>query len=272
VSGIWYLVVSILMVVALGLLVERLYRELFVFEGVRLSDRLHTVLYNRWAGTYDAGKRKIQERDPQALAVPLVERLERSAVNTPDALVLDLATGTGRLPAALLGDPRFTGRVVGLDISAGMLKKAGERLSRFGGRSVLLHQKAEPLPFPDETFDVASSLEAVELLADRDAHFREFLRVLKPGGILLLSRNTGVWGRARTICPPEQFADQLRSAGFERIEITPWWERFDLVWAVKPGPPLASCSAALGARFVAGLQTSLTSPTVKANFKKALSS
>ena len=233
-GGIWYLVVSILAVVALGLLVERLYRELFVFEGVRLSDRLHTVLYDWWAGTYDAGKRKIQERDPQTLAGPLVERLERSAVNTPDALVLDLATGTGRLPAALLGDPRFRGRIVGLDISAGMLAKARERLAPFGGRSVLLHQKAEPLPFPDETFDVVSCLESVELLADRDAHFREFLRVLKPGGILLISRNTGVWGRARSVCPPERFAEQLRSAGFERVEIGPWWERFDLVWAVRP--------------------------------------
>jgi SAM-dependent methyltransferase len=118
-----------------------------------------------------------------------------------------------------------------------MLKKAVERLSRYGVRSVLLHQNAEPLPFPDGIFDVVSCLEAVELLADRDAHFREFLRVLKPGGILLISRNTGIWGRAKTVCPPERFADQLRSAGFERIGIRPWWERFDLVWAGKPGIP-----------------------------------
>jgi hypothetical protein len=26
----------------------------------------------------------------------------------------------------------------------------------------------------------------------------------------------------------------VRSAGFELVEIKPWWERFDLVWAVKP--------------------------------------
>lgn len=233
-SGVWYLAFSILAVVALGLLVERLYREIFFFEGIRLGDRLHVMLYDWWADTYDAGKRQAQKHDARTLIEPLVERLESNAANTPAALVLDAATGTGRLPVALLSDPRFKGRVIGLDISIGMLRKAGERLSQFGGRSVLLHQKAGPLPFPEDIFDAVSCLETVELLADRDAHFTEFLRVMKPGGILLISRNTGVWGRAGTVCPPERFADQLRSAGFERIEIHPWWERFDLVWAGKP--------------------------------------
>jgi SAM-dependent methyltransferase len=233
-SGVWYLALAALAVVALGLLVERLYREIFIFEGIRLSERLHNALYDRWAGTYDAGKSKVQKNDARTLVDPLVERLEFQAVKTPDALVLDVATGTGRLPVALLSDPRFKGCVIGLDISGGMLEKARERLAQFGGRSVLLHQKAAPLPFPDETFEAVSCLETVELLADRDAHFNEFLRVMKPGGTLLISRNTGVWGRARSVCPPERFTDQLRSAGFERIEIRPWWERFDLVWAAKP--------------------------------------
>jgi hypothetical protein len=76
----------------------------------------------------------------------------------------------------------------------------------------------------------------VVLLADQGAHFTEFLRVTKPGCILLVSRNTGEWGRNGTVCPPWQFADNLRSAGFERIEITPGWQRFDLVSARKPAP------------------------------------
>ncbi len=232
-SGAWYLLLVTLAVVALGLLAERLYREIFFFEGIRLGERLHIVLYDWWAGTYDAGKRVVQKDDARTLVDPLVERLGRDATNTPDTLVLDAATGTGRLPVALLGDPRFQGRVIGLDLSIGMLGRARRRLAPFGGRSVLLHQRAAPLPFPDGTFDAVSCLESVELLADRDAHFREFLRVMKPGGILLISRNTGDWGRAGRVCPPERFADHLRSAGFERIEIRPWWKRFDVVWAVK---------------------------------------
>lgn len=234
-NGLWYLTLSTLAVAALGLLVIRLWRELFSHEGVRLGERLHTLLYDRWAGSYDAGKVKVQKDDGKTLVAPLLVRLERQGANTPSALVLDVATGTGRLPAALLGDPRFAGRVVGLDLSAGMLRKAGERLARFGGRAVLLQQRARPLPFPDETFDAVSCLEAVELLADREGHYREFLRVLKPGGTLLATRHTGVWGRARAVCPPGEFARQLSAAGFERVEISPWWARFDLVWAARPG-------------------------------------
>ena len=233
-SGVGFLVLAVSAVALLGLLFVRLYREIFFFEGIRLGDRLHVALYDRWAGTYDAGKKKVQKNDARTLVDPLVGRLGRNGALTPDALVLDVATGTGRLPVALLGDPRFAGRVVGLDISAGMLGKAGERLARFGARSVLLHQKAEPLPFPDGTFAAVCCLETVELLAGREAHFQEFLRVMKPGGVLLISRNTDAWGRAGATCPPERFADQLRAAGFERIEINPWWERFDLVWAAKP--------------------------------------
>jgi ubiquinone/menaquinone biosynthesis C-methylase UbiE len=233
-SGVWYLVFAILAVVALGLLFARLYREIFFFEGIRLGGRLHAMLYDRWADSYDADKRKSQKDDARTLVEPLVERLERDAANSPDALVLDAATGTGRLPAALLADPRFAGRVIGLDISIGMLGKAAKKLKPFASRSVLLHQKATPLPFPDGTFDAVSCLETVELLAEQSAHFREFLRVMKPGGILLVSRNTGEWGRNGTVCPTRQFADNLRLAGFERVEIVPWWQRFDLVWSRKP--------------------------------------
>lgn len=233
-SGVWYLLCSILAVVALGLLVERLYREIFFFEGIRLGERLHTALYDLWAGTYDAGKRKVQKDDARTLVDPLLERLGREGASTPETLVLDVATGTGRLPVALLGDPRFAGRVVGLDVSAGMLRKAAEKLSRFGGRAVLLRQKAEPLPFPDGAFDAVSCLETMELLADRAAHLREFLRVLRPGGVLLVSRNTGEWGRAGAACTPERFAEQVRATGFVQVEIAPWWKRFDLVWARKP--------------------------------------
>lgn len=233
-SGVWYLLLAILVVAALGLLLTRLYREVFFFEGIRLGDRLHTMLYDLWAETYDAGKIKVQKDDARTLVEPLIGRLERNAANTPATLVLDAATGTGRLAAVLLGNPRFAGRVIGIDISSGMLRKAAEKLSRFGSRSVLLQQKAAPLPFPDGPFAAVSCLETVELLDDQGVYLREFLRVLQPGGILLISRNTGEWGRHGRVCPPERFADRLAAAGFERIEIVAWWKRFDLVWARRP--------------------------------------
>jgi hypothetical protein len=82
-SGVWYLVFAILAVVALGLLFARLYREIFFFEGIRLGGRLHAMLYDRWADSYDADKRKSQKDDARTLVEPLVERLESDAANSP---------------------------------------------------------------------------------------------------------------------------------------------------------------------------------------------
>jgi hypothetical protein len=57
---------------------------------------------------------------------------------------------------------------------------------------------------------------------------------MRPGGILLISRNTGEWGLRGDVCPPEVFTSRVAYVGFEQIEMTPWWKWFDLVWARKP--------------------------------------
>ena len=223
-----------LLVILIALALERSYREVFFFEGIRLGSRLHQWLYDRWAPTYDRHK-KNQKNDTQALIKPLMEKLPQNATNGSETLVLDIATGTGRFPAALLCNTQFAGRVIGLDISRGMLKQASLKLKKFGNRAILLNQQALTLPFPDGTFDVVSCLETIELLPDRHAHLSEFNRVMRSGGILLISRNTGEWGIRGKVCPAELFSSQLSAAGFEQIEITPWWKWFDLVWARKPG-------------------------------------
>jgi len=223
-----------LLVMLIALALERLYREVFFFEGIRLGGRLHRWLYDRWAATYDRYKKKVQKHDVHALINPLIEKLSMNAAIGPETLVLDIATGTGRLPVALLGNMQFTGRVIGLDISHGMLKQASLKLKQYGSRAVLLNQPALTLPFPEAIFDVVSCLETIELLPDTHAHLSEFYRVMRPGGILLISRNTGEWGIRGKVCPAEIFSSQLSAAGFETIEITPWWKWFDLVWARKP--------------------------------------
>ncbi|MBI5074122.1 MAG: methyltransferase domain-containing protein [Nitrospirae bacterium] len=223
-----------ILVVVIGLAAERLYREVFFFEGIRLGGRLHRWLYDRWALTYDRDKKKVQNYDDRNLAGPLIERLTSNSATGPDILVLDVGTGTGRFPAVLLGNPLFTGRIIGLDISPNMLKQASIKLAKYGSRAVSLNQPALALPFPEGTFDVVSCLETIELLPDRHAHLSEFYRVMKPGGILMISRNTGEWGIQGSECRPEIFSEQLLAVGFEKVEITPWWKWFDLVWARKP--------------------------------------
>ncbi len=225
--------VGFLLIMLIAFALERLYREVFFFEGIRLGGRLHRWLYDRWAPRYDRDK-KNQKNDVQALINPLFEKLTQNAAIGPETLVLDIATGTGRFPVALLSKAEFTGRVIGLDISRNMLKQASSKLTRYGSRAVLLNQSALPLPFPDGVFDVVSCLETIELLPDTHSHLREFYRVMRPGGILLISRNTGEWGIRGAVCLPEVFSDQLSAVSFEQVEITPWWKWFDLVWARKP--------------------------------------
>lgn len=235
------IVIGFLLVVLMAFALERLYREVFFFEGIRFGGRIHRWLYDRWARTYDRDKYKVQKNDDQNLVNPLISKLSLSSTIGPDTLVLDIATGTGRFPDALLGNTQFAGRVIGLDISRGMLKQANIKLSKYGNRAVLLNQQALTLPFPDSTFDVVSCLETIELLPDTHAHLSEFHRVMQPGGILLISRNTGEWGIRGKVCPADIFSSQLSAAGFEQVEITPWWKWFDLVWARKPGGGIKNC-------------------------------
>ena len=95
--------------------------------------------------------------------------------------LLDIATGTGlvaRSAIHMLGRP---GVVIGLDASRGMLQQA---LKAFP--IPLVQGRAEALPFRSDFFDVASMGYALRHMADLAAAFRECLRVLKPGGRLLI--------------------------------------------------------------------------------------
>src|SRR5262249_5591131 len=93
--------------------------------------------------------------------------------------VLDVAIGTGlvaREEIAIAGDPKL---VLGLDPSIGMIDQARRAL---GLETVLAI--AEELPLAAEQFDFLSMGYALRHLSDAEGHFREFPRVLKPGGRL----------------------------------------------------------------------------------------
>ena len=73
--------------------------------------------------------------------------------------------------------------VVGLDLSAGMLRHAREAADRSGVRVPLVQADALTLPFRDAAFDVVcTAFGAVPFVADSGAVMREVARVLKPGG------------------------------------------------------------------------------------------
>lgn len=107
--------------------------------------------------------------------------LRRGGV-APGMKVLDVATGTGLLARAALRVVGASGAVVGVDPSRGML---GEQ--RRKGAAVRLAQgRAEALPFATARFDALTMGFALRHVPDLGVTFREYLRVLKPGGRVVI--------------------------------------------------------------------------------------
>jgi SAM-dependent methyltransferase len=150
-----------------------------------------------------------------------------------------VATGTGRLPRALLRQPDFDGWVIGLDLSRRMLVQAVRRTAQFADRLAYIWQDARRLPFDDNTFDAVTCLEALEFTPDPHAVLVELVRVLRPGGVLLVTNRVGrdaklLPGR---VFPPDEFQHVLDVLPFEQVRVRAWQVDYDLAWAVKAGEP-----------------------------------
>jgi demethylmenaquinone methyltransferase/2-methoxy-6-polyprenyl-1,4-benzoquinol methylase len=97
----------------------------------------------------------------------------------PGMKVLDVAIGTAAVARGAVKLVGPTGRVFGVDPSAGMLAEARKNF-----QGPLTRGYAENLPFADDTFDFVTMGIALRHVSDLAAAFREYLRVLKPGGQL----------------------------------------------------------------------------------------
>lgn len=118
------------------------------------------------------------------VAAPAWEALGRLlAEHVPDgATVLDAGTGTGDAVRLLLerANPH---RVVGVDISKGMLRAARKRIR--DSRVTWAQEDVTQLPYPDRSFDVVVSSWTLETLAEPARAVREFLRVIKDDGFVV---------------------------------------------------------------------------------------
>ncbi len=164
------------------------------------------------------------------------------------AAVLDVGCGTGLLAREALALIGPAGRLVGVDPSPGMLAQAN-----LPGAD-LREGRAESLPCESGEFDFVTMGYALRHIGDVGAAFREFLRVLKPGGTVLvleivrpanpvaaallksymrgvvplLARIVGkgratpelwryYWDTIEACVPPQRVLDTLLDAGFERV-------------------------------------------------------
>src|SRR5258707_13553606 len=108
---------------------------LITTEGVYLGRGVVVWLYDVYARRYD----RIKQYNPAWESATLGRPLLRALLDIPAPLVLDVATGTARLPLAIFGQPAFNGYVIGLDYSRRMLHVAAEKVAPIGFRVTRLN-------------------------------------------------------------------------------------------------------------------------------------
>lgn len=220
-------------IVALLLVVALLYWQLIIAEGAYMGRRVVALLYDWSAHVYD----RIKQYDPGYEQWFLARPLTTALFAFPNAMVLDVATGTARLARTLFKEVGFRGRIVGLDLSRKMLAQAAAKTEPWSDRLDLLWDDASDLPFPDDTFETVTSLEALEFMPDPDQVLVEMVRVLRPGGLFLTTNRIGKDARLMPGRTQDQatFEAKLQDLGLEMVRTRPWQEDYDLVWATKPG-------------------------------------
>lgn len=224
-----FLTLLVLALIALGIVLLGWWL-LIASEGVYLGRKAVIWLYDFYAGRYDDIKQYSKEYDHRLLAQPIMQGI--TPIKNP--MILDVATGTARLPVAMMRHRQFQGHVVALDLSRRMLAFAAEKL-RQDGRVTLLHAPAEKLPFSDNTFDVVTCLEALEFMRDSRAVLAEIVRVLRPGGLLLTTNRINTRVMPGKTWTSEQLEMLLGTLGMERIVIEYWQVDYNRVWAYKSG-------------------------------------
>lgn len=214
------------------LIAALLYWQLILAEGAYLGRRVVAWLYDRVARRYNAIKQFTAEDDARFLGRPLALSLQGEL----DPIVLDVATGTSRLPLALCQQPIFHGRIIALDNARRMLREATRYAAGHRERVTWVWQHAVPLPFDDDTFEAVTCLEALEFMPDTRAALAECARVLKPGGLLLVSNRIATGARlmpGKTFTKAK-FESLLMELGQSEVTTQVWQFDYDLVWSIKP--------------------------------------
>ena len=225
--------VPLLLIVLVVFLAAFLYWQLVIAEGAYLGRRVVAALYDLVAHRYNTIKQYTAEDDARFLGEPLTFSLQGIA----NPAVLDVATGTSRLPLALCQQPSFCGRVIELDNARRMLREATRYAGAYCDRITWVWQHAVPLPFDNNRFDAVTCLEAFEFMPSTHDALVECIRVLKPGGLLLVSNRVG---SGRKLMPGKTFSKEkfealLRSLGQTDVTTQVWQYDYDLVWSLKPG-------------------------------------
>lgn len=142
-----------------------------------LNSKLIARSFNRASKTYD--KASVVQ---SAMAQTLISRLPLLKVSPH--VILDVGAGTGQTTQKVASCyPNAS--VVGFDVAVNLLKVAAK--GNYPNAAYFIHGRAPDLPFADNSIDFIISNAALQWCGDLPVLFREFQRVLSPGGLLMFS-------------------------------------------------------------------------------------
>jgi phosphatidylethanolamine/phosphatidyl-N-methylethanolamine N-methyltransferase len=140
--------------------------------------------YARWAPVYDIVFGAVFAPG-RTEAIAAAERV----CGPPGGRILEIGVGTG----ISLPDYARADRIVGIDLSEPMLRKAQERVAEHGLTNIetLAVMDAGHLALPDQSFDVVVAQFVITTVPHPEKALDEFARVLKPGGEIILVNHIG---------------------------------------------------------------------------------
>ena len=192
--------------------------------------------YARWAPIYDLVFGAVFDRGRKA-SIAAAERI--------GGRILEVGVGTG----LSLPDYSWSNRLIGVDLSGPMLRKAKERVAEHRLTNVegLVVMDAQNLGFQDSSFDVVVAQYVITTVPDAEATLDEFARVTKSGGEIILVNHLGAEDGFRAAYE-SAFAPLARQlgwqVGFRWQRLEQWAKRHGGVELIerRPMPPLGHFS------------------------------
>lgn len=156
-------------------------------EEISPEDAKWVFEYNEKAEKYDEYVKRYDEWLGVNLEKERLRMFERISVKSSQR-ILDVSTGTGAVILELKKVyPDVPCKFVGTDLSFGMLRVAQRKFARASVEVPLFHSHVKELPFENQSFDIVTHFGGINTFRDIPSALKEWVRVLKPEGVLVVA-------------------------------------------------------------------------------------